>query len=65
MIRINGNGKKWSFHAGQSTRAVLINTGARVDLLYREDWLPGPSTRAVLIHTGARVDSLSLVFLRF
>ena len=35
---------------------MLINTGARVDLLNREDLLSGQSTRAVLINTGARVD---------
>ena len=45
--------------AGQSTRAVLINTGARVDSL---SWViftrsDGFSTRAVLMHTGARVDA--------
>src|ERR1043165_8045530 len=44
--------------SGQSTRAVLINTGARVDSLTLGFFAfsSGFSTRAVLINTGARVD---------
>ena len=54
--------------AEQSTRAVLMHTGARVDAL---SWAifacsGSFSTRAVLIHTGARVDvSVALKFLIF
>ena len=45
--------------AGQSTRAVLLHTGTRVDSL---SWVvfarsDGFSTRAVLLHTGTRVDA--------
>ena len=45
--------------AEQSTRAVLLHTGARVDAL---PWVKiarsvGFSTRAVLMHTGTRVDA--------